>query len=65
MRQQPDRDGGHARRASVADHGQGVEDQPRLDLLLGLMLTMPGLCIGWLALASGWLVDRVREPPVP
>ncbi len=37
---------------------------PSSDLLVRLMLTMPGLFIGLLAPASGWLVDRFGRKPL-
>ena len=38
--------------------------EPSSDLLVRLMLTMPGLFIGLLAPASGWLVDRFGRKPL-
>ncbi|MEX0742256.1 MAG: MFS transporter, partial [Phycisphaeraceae bacterium] len=40
------------------------EGQPSVDLLVRLMLTMPGLFIALLAPASGWLVDRFGRKPL-
>ena len=40
------------------------EGHPSSDLLVRLMLTMPGLCIGLLAPASGWMVDRFGRKPL-
>ncbi len=37
---------------------------PSADLLVRLMLTLPGLFIGLLAPASGWLVDRFGRKPL-
>ncbi len=39
-------------------------DQPHSGLMAQLMLTLPGLFIGLLAPASGWLVDRFGRRPL-